>query len=332
MNPVARSRLLRWFAGKKRDLPWRGEGDPYRILVSEIMLQQTTVRAVGPAYGRFLEAFPTVRALASAEVDAVLAAWAGLGYYRRARSLHEACREIGRRGGWPKTADELARLPGIGPYTAAAVASIAFGEPVPVLDGNVIRVMSRLAEVPGDPHRAAVRRRLLDVAAGFVDPRRPGDSNQAMMELGATVCRPVDPSCDACPLSVHCQARMHGTQASFPAPKALPASVAERHAVYVVRDEEGRYLIEQKKESGALQGLWGFPLRGPLDGAASPGGARVGTARHAIMNRRLTLEIYEAERAPAAHGALRRYASLEEIRSLPRSSIVEKVLKRLGRA
>jgi A/G-specific adenine glycosylase len=340
MNELQRRKLLRWFDSSRRPLPWRGERDPYRILVSEIMLQQTTAGAVVPAYGRFLEAFPTLASLAAAAEDDVLAAWSGLGYYRRARALQGAARRI-HEAGWPRTADGLRKLPGIGPYTAAAVASIAFGEAVPVLDGNVVRVMSRYGEVAGDPSRAPVRQRLLGLAGAFVDPRRPGDSNQALMELGATLCRPADPSCGPCPLRDACGARRRGSQAAFPTPKRRPVPVRELFEVYVVRDARGRYLVERRSGKGALQGLWEFPTVGPLEeeppGAPARRGRRrrarlVATEAHAIMNRRLTLLIYEAGSAPRSSGSERRFATPEEIGRLPRSSIVDKVLKKTDRA
>jgi A/G-specific adenine glycosylase len=350
MNPAAftelRRKLLSWFRRKKRDLPWRASKDPYRVLVSEVMLQQTTTQAVLPAYERFLRAFPSVEDLARSSEEDVLSAWAGLGYYRRARALHQAAREISKEG-WPDTARDLEKLPGIGPYTAAAVASIAFGEPVAVLDGNVIRVMSRFACVQGDPQRSAVKAKLLGLAQGFVSRRNPGDSNQALMELGAVVCRPTQPSCGECPLSGGCEALRHGTQDRYPTPRPRPASVEEHHAVFIVCDDKGRYLMEQRSEDGPLKGLWGFPMVGPLGNRKTIGVPAkkmrgpakvdlvatevhlVATARHSIMNRKLTLEVYTADAVPSSTGKQRRFATVAEIRKLPRSSIVDKVLKKL---
>jgi A/G-specific adenine glycosylase len=332
-----RKRLLSWFDAKKRDLPWRKTTDPYSVLVSEIMLQQTTVEAVRRPYEAFMKRFPAIRSLARAGEDEVLAAWSGLGYYRRARDLHAAVRRIAAEpGGWPRTAARLQTLPGIGPYTAAAVASIAFGEAVPVLDGNVIRVMSRVGEIGGEVHLVSTRRRLLALAAEFVDPKRPGDSNQALMEIGSTVCRPVDPACHACPLALRCGAARGGTQSRYPAPRKRPDPVGERLAVFVVRDRRGRYLLERSAAEGALKGLWGFPMRGPLGETDDPpsGARRIGSARHGIMNRRLVLEIYETAAVPPLAGRrpARRYASASEIEALPRSSIADKVLKQATRA
>src|SRR5580700_687072 len=174
-----RRRLLSWYGKHRRDLPWRRTQDPYRIWVSEVMLQQTRVEAVLPYYDRFLGRFPSVDALALAPLDEVLALWSGLGYYRRARQLHAAARRIVDAGEFPRTIERLLELPGVGAYTAAAVASIAFGAAVPVLDGNVERVMARQLALAQDPKRAASRARLLDAAAALLDPARPGDSNQA---------------------------------------------------------------------------------------------------------------------------------------------------------
>jgi len=185
-----RSRLLDWFDRKQRILPWRGERDPYRILVSEVMLQQTRVAVVVERYGRFLRQFPTVEHLARAHEQTVLAAWSGLGYYRRARALRAAAKQIARLGGFPRNAAQLAELPGVGRYTSAAVASIAFDEPVPVVDGNVQRVFERLfkGRLSGEQY--------WQTAALLLDAARPGDFNQAMMELGALVCLPARPLCE----------------------------------------------------------------------------------------------------------------------------------------
>src|SRR5215471_3048121 len=193
--------LLRWFDREKRTLPWRGEKDPYRILVSEVMLQQTRVAVVVERYQQFLRQFSSVSRLARAKEESVLAAWSGLGYYRRARALHAAARRVQKNGSFPASAEELAQLPGIGRYTAAAVASIAFDEPVAVVDGNVERVLERLLGRE-DGKQAAWQR-----AETLLDRVRPGDSNQAMMELGATVCTPRAPQCLICPVNSFCVTR-----------------------------------------------------------------------------------------------------------------------------
>jgi A/G-specific adenine glycosylase len=315
--------LQRWYARARRELPWRRTRDPYRVLVSEIMLQQTTVATVRRAYPRFLERFPTLEALAAADEEEVLAAWSGLGYYQRARNLQRAARQI-REGGWPRNAEGLRRLPGIGPYTAAAVASIAFGEAVPVLDANAIRVVARWSGIAGDPRRAATRRRLAERARRLLDPHDPGGSNQALMDLGSLVCRPRDPHCARCPLASGCRARGSGRPDAFPAKPPKPRVVEERYAVLVVRDGQGRFLLTKREGRGPLRGLWGFPTVGPLGERERAAGRLLGRVRHGIMNRRLLLEVVVPSRAP--RGLEGRYLGVEEIRRLPRSSIVDKVL------
>lgn len=251
--------LLAWYDSIKRDLPWRKNRDPYRIWVSEIMLQQTQVKTVVPYYERFMERFPKVEDLAAAPIEEVLARWSGLGYYRRARQLHAAAQEVAQQGEFPTTADGLQALPGIGPYTAAAVASMAFDEVVPVLDGNVERVVCRRLALDDDAKRAPVRRRLLKAAATLLDPKRPGDSNQAMMELGALVCRPQQPSCDGCPIQVGCLGRDEGPE-RFPRPRKRRAVEAVHLGVVVVA-RQGRVLMFRRPSSEALlAGFWELPM------------------------------------------------------------------------
>jgi len=202
-HPVFRGLLLEWYERNRRDLAWRVNRDPYRVWLSEIMLQQTRVAAVTKYYGRFLLRFPTIKKLASARQSSVLAAWSGLGYYRRARMLHAAAKQIVKKyaGKFPERAEELRTLPGIGRYTAAAIASIAFGEPVAVVDGNVERVIERLVG------ERLPQKDLWQMAQALLSPHRPGDFNQAMMELGATVCLPREPMCLACPVHGMCATR-----------------------------------------------------------------------------------------------------------------------------
>src|SRR5438445_7499787 len=197
-----RMRLLAWYDANRRDLPWRHTRDPYRILVAEYLLQRTRIVSGTPYYERFLTRFPTVQDRASAPLDDVLAVWEGLGFYGRARNLHAAARAIVDRhaGRVPESFEELTALPGMGEYTAGAVASIAFGVLVPAVDGNVSRVIARLFRIRDDVTRAVAKRRIHEIAARLVSPDRPGAFNQAMMELGATVCTPASPACDPCPL------------------------------------------------------------------------------------------------------------------------------------
>jgi A/G-specific adenine glycosylase len=250
--------LLAFYDRGKRDLPWRRDADPYRVLVSEFMLQQTRVETVVGYYARWLQRFPDVLTLAEAPEDQVLKAWEGLGYYRRARSLHASARMIRDRwaGAVPSRLDALRALPGVGAYTAGAVASIAFGRTVAAVDGNVRRVLARWfdVETPGD--------RWLDrTATGLVDPQRPGDWNQALMELGATVCTPRSPSCASCPVAWACRARMNGTVESRP---MRPARKAPRKAMLVLailRDPDGAVLLERRAPGGLLAGMWAIPER-----------------------------------------------------------------------
>ena len=266
----ASNALLEWYDSVKRDLPWRRTEDPYRIWLSEVMLQQTQVASVIPYYEAFLERFPTVIDLAEAEIDEVLARWSGLGYYRRARQLHAAAQEIAASGGrLPTSARELEALPGIGSYTSAAIASIAFGEGVAVLDGNVERVTARLLALAGNPKHKAVRSRLLEVAEKLLDAERPGDSNQAMMELGATVCRPRNPSCLLCPLAEWCEGK--GRAEAYPSAKPRRAVEKVSWAMAIVRRPDGKMLLFKRGRNEELMpGLWELPNQ-PLPSSRKAG-------------------------------------------------------------
>jgi A/G-specific adenine glycosylase len=252
--------LMRWYHANARQLPWRQSRDPYAIWVSEIMLQQTQVIKVKSYYQRFLERFPDIYTLAKARRDTVLKFWEGMGYYARARNLHESARLIvSEHGGQlPQTVEALAQLPGIGRYTAGAVASIAFGHDEPVLDGNVIRVLCRLFRIRTDPSDGAVQRKLWSYARQLIPSGQAGNFNQAMMELGATVCRPRSPDCGRCPVESQCQAKKHNEQDILPlrpAAKALPHHVIAAGVVW----KDGRVLIGRRKPTGLLGGLWEFP-------------------------------------------------------------------------
>ncbi len=251
--------LLDWYDRQKRDLPWRRSRDPYFIWISEIMLQQTQVATAQPYFEAFVEAFPNVEALARAPLDKVLSRWSGLGYYRRARMLHAAARQLQEEGKeLPTTSKELLELPGIGPYTAAAIASIAFGEHVAVLDGNVERVISRLIAFAEDPKTSAAKRKLTELALALVSESRPGDGNQALMELGATVCRPKAPKCLICPLSEICEGK--SSPENFPRLKPRRKTQRVRVAVVLVQREDGRVLLFRRPEnSELLPGIWELP-------------------------------------------------------------------------
>jgi A/G-specific adenine glycosylase len=257
-------RLLAWYDRHRRTLPWRaraGEAaDPYRVWLSEIMLQQTTVRAVVPYFERFLRLFPTVEALAGAPAEEVMKAWAGLGYYSRARNLHAcAMAVVERHGGrFPAEEDALRALPGIGAYTAAAVAAIAFDRRAVVVDGNVRRVLVRLFALTGDPRAAAAERQLWLWATALTSHDRPHDYAQAIMDLGATLCTPQAPMCPACPLAGLCLARRHGLERQLPAPRARKA-VPVRRQVAVLVDRAGASLARPRPATGFLGGLWELP-------------------------------------------------------------------------
>ena len=255
MNRSIQQALLGHYDRERRQLPWRGESDPYRILVSEVMLQQTRVQTVLSYYDIWLERFPDIDTLADAEIDDVLKVWEGLGYYRRARNLHRAARLIRERptGEVPGTYAELRALPGVGEYTAGAVASIAFGEPVPAVDGNVRRVLSRLFN-ERDPRTTWLRKK----AADLMDIERPGDWNQALMELGATLCSPRSPRCADCPVSEWCAAREAGTQQerSVTSAKTKPK---RRWIVLAVLQAKERVMLERRPDEGLLAGMWSFP-------------------------------------------------------------------------
>ena len=250
--------LLDWFDGVRRDMPWRRDRDPYRVWVAEVMLQQTRVEAVVPYYERWMRRFPDLDTLAGAEVDEVLAEWEGLGYYSRARNLHAAARVVrdARGGEIPDTAADLRALPGVGDYTAGAVASIAFDRREPAVDGNARRVLSRLFDLA-----APTAGELRDRAARLVPAERPGDFNQALMELGATICRPRSPLCAECPLRSSCLALSRGTVAERPGRSPKPSTPSFDVGVAVAVSPRGRTLLVRRPEDGMLGGMWEFPGR-----------------------------------------------------------------------
>ncbi len=310
--PAIRRALLSWFRRNRRDLPWRRVRDPYAIWLSEIMLQQTRVETVIDYYTRFLERFPTVDSLAAAREDDVLKLWEGLGYYSRALNLLKTARVIAERfdGVFPSTVEELQLLPGIGRYTAGAIASIAFGVRAPVLDGNVKRVLTRLYAIEERIDQAATINRLWELAEALVPPRSPGDFNQALMELGARICLPKKPLCSGCPIRARCEARALGFQDRIPAQrpsKKLPHC----HVVAAAIRKNGRYLLGKRPPDGMLGGLWEFP-----GGKVEPGEtheealireireelgieirvrSHLATVHHAYSHLKVTLHLYLCE-------------------------------------
>ncbi|MDR7607661.1 MAG: A/G-specific adenine glycosylase [Armatimonadota bacterium] len=259
LDPRLASRLLRWYMRHRRALPWRRTRDPYRVWVAEVMLQQTRVETVVPYYLRFLQAFPDVRALASARQQDVLQAWAGLGYYARARNLLRAARKIVRTGHLPTTAAGWRRLPGIGPYTAAAVASIAFGQDVVALDGNVLRVGVRLLGLQKPSTAPAVRRSVEEALRAVLPPGRAGEFNQALMDLGATTCLPSNPKCGVCPVRPFCAAHALGLAGELPRRPPPRPRPRRRFVAALVRDRRGRVLLVRQPSEGVWGGLWTFP-------------------------------------------------------------------------
>ncbi len=313
VTPFARE-LLGWFSANRRALLWREARTPYRVWVSEAMLQQTQVATVIPYFGRWLTRFPTLEALAAAPLSSVLKAWEGLGYYRRARLLHEgAKRVVAQHGGvLPAHYDELVKLPGVGPYTAAAVASLAFGQPVLAVDGNVKRVAARLFCLPGE---VKVRD-----ANAWLTPHLPkteaGAFNEALMELGATVCTPRSPRCEVCPVSAHCGAYRAGQVAKFPEPKRRK-QVPHLHRFALVCREVDMLWLRKRDESEMLGGLWGFVLS-----ETKPVGVRLGTVRHAYTHFKITATPVVVD-APPEVGA---WVKLSELDALPLSRLDYKIL------
>ncbi len=270
MNAEFVDGLLRWYRECRADLPWRRDANPYRVWLSEVMLQQTQVETVIPYYLRFIAAFPTIAALVEAPLDQVLKCWEGLGYYSRARNLHRAARLIVAEygGALPNTVDDLRKLPGIGPYTAGAIASIAFGQAAPLLDGNVIRIFTRLLDLDEDINQSATRKKLWQVASDWLPAEGAGEYNQALMELGQKVCRPKNPLCGDCPLRRHCRAFAAATVAERPVRAKRAPTPHYDVTAGLIRDERGQLLIAQRPLDGLLGGLWEFP-GGKVEGRES---------------------------------------------------------------
>jgi A/G-specific adenine glycosylase len=297
--------LLAWWDAGHADLPWRRrDGDPYATWIAEVMLQQTQVATVIPYYERWMARFPTVEALAAASLDEVLKMWEGLGYYSRARNLHAAAQTVVAEhdGRLPHTVPALRRLKGIGPYTAGAIASIAFARPAPVVDGNVTRVLSRLADLTADVTETKTKRVLWQRAASLVPQERPGDFNQALMELGQRICLPAAPRCHRCPLAAHCLARQRGTQLERPVRPPRKNTPHYQVAAGVIWRDDGRFLIAQRPLDGLLGGLWEFP-GGKQDAGETlsqalrreiPVGEQFTRVRHAYTHFRITLHAFHA--------------------------------------
>ena len=328
-----RRALGAWYRKNRRDLPWRRTTDPYAIWVSEAMLQQTRVAVVIPYYERFLRSFPDLAALARAPEERVLGHWAGLGYYRRARHLREAASvALERHGGvLPGDPDAFAALPGVGRYTMGAVYSIAFGRRLPVVDGNVIRVLARVFALADDPAEARGRERFWSLAADLVPARNPGDFNQAVMELGALVCTPRSPSCDACPLAARCRARALGRVEEFPRAAARPNVRRVRAAAALLESARGVYL--ERVASGPNRGMLDPPsaanqaaLRRRLEreGFRLAGWREMGTLRHGILDRHFVVSVYRARVEPPEGSG--EWLSRRRLRTAPLTARARKAL------
>jgi A/G-specific adenine glycosylase len=343
---AVRRALRSWYLRNRRDLPWRKDKDAYRVWVSEVMLQQTTVKTVQPYYEAFLLRFPTVQALAAAEEEQVLAAWSGLGYYHRARNLHRGARHVSRHhsGRFPRTLEAALAVPGVGLYTASAVLSISHGTPLPVVDGNVRRVLSRLLVLRGPEWQKDGP--YYNRAQVLLDAEAPGDWNQAVMELGATVCTPRNPACGACPLRSYCRAHKLGVAASLPEGRARTAAVAVTVAAALV-ERDGRVLLVRRGEGRLMGRMWEIPQtslestgladlarelreRHGLDLLPGP---LVTEARHAITFRRIRLEAYRSRlrREPPHDPERIRWVTPAEIGQLAVSSMTRKILRGLDR-
>jgi A/G-specific adenine glycosylase len=321
------ARLLRWYRAQHRDLPWRRTRDPYRIWVSEIMLQQTRAETVIPYYERFLQRFPTVTALAAAAEEQVLALWSGLGYYSRARNLHKAARLM--HGVFPSAYQAIRELPGVGDYTAAAIASIAFGLPYAVLDGNVMRAVARLTNDAADIGAGRTRARFLEVAQGWLDPRRAGAFNQAIMELGATVCLPRVPRCGVCPLAEVCEGRRAGRQQELPVKLRKTAPVKIEMAVVVVRRGQRLLLWQTPADARRMAAFWELPAPEQLPELLSTAG--IGTFRHTITYHRYRVTVQEGFLMPKARVAKPlRWVPIATLPTLPLSTTARKGLRLAG--
>jgi A/G-specific adenine glycosylase len=349
------SALLRWKEASRRDLPWRRRRDPYAVWVSEIMLQQTRAKVAAPYFLRWVQRFPDVQSLAGASLEEVLRAWEGLGYYSRAHNLHRAAQQIVARWGGRLPADRrlLLSLPGIGPYTAGAILSLAFGLPEPAVDGNTRRVLSRLFDVEDDVAEAATQRRLWDRAAELsasAASGRAGDLNEALMDLGALVCRPRAPDCDACPVSAHCVALARGVQEERPVRAGRRPARHFDAVAAVIWDAEERLLVIQRPAGGLLGGLWGLPgglvtgrqtLQGALQAAVAHllgidagVGELLTSFRHAYTHFSITLHVYCCEllagEASAVNCQQVAWVPVDQTEALPFSVTDRKILRSLA--
>ncbi len=328
--------LIHWYQKHHRKLPWRKNRDPYRVWISEIMLQQTRVEAVIPYYENFLKSFPTLQHLANADIEAVLSHWSGLGYYQRARQLHRAAQIVIESfdGTLPDDREKLLSLPGIGPYTVGAILSIAFGKREPIVDGNVIRVLTRLKMIAGDPKKEPAKSKLWREAKNCVATGDPGIVNQAIMELGATVCLPTSPSCLLCPLRSDCKAYAAGQVDRYPMlPEKKKPRLVKMSAALI--EHKGKFLLVQRSDGRHLQAMWEFPqVEGDLHVLQNRLGEVVlgqslKTIRHSIMDRKIQLTPVLCSKKNGKNNlsgyAKSRWIHLADLKKFPTSSLNQKI-------
>lgn len=343
-----RRKLLAWYTDHARDLPWRKSRDPYRVWVSEVMLQQTQVTTVRDYFQRFIAALPDVHALAAADERQVLRLWEGLGYYRRARQLHAAAKKVATEhaGEFPSNVEQLQSLPGIGRYTAGAIASIAFDQRAPILEANTIRLLSRLIAYRDDPLKAAGQRVLWQTAEDILPTKDVARFNQALMELGSLVCTPASPNCEECPLAGVCRARVAGLENKIPIPKAKQTYTEVREAAVIIR-RNGSVLMRECGENERWAGLWDFPrfaldseglpfARGEIvtkvrkqTGITCAPGSLLKTIKHGVTRYRITLDCYEASVVSGrATGA--RWIATSELTQLPLCTTGRKIVQMIA--
>lgn len=344
-------RLLAWYRRNQRALPWRETCDPYRIWISEIMLQQTQVDMVIPYYHRFLKSFPSVSSLARAPQQKVLKAWENLGYYSRARNLHAAAKIISEKfnGRIPDTFEEIKTLPGIGQYTAGAILSIAYGQAYPAVDGNIRRILCRLFAIRKPVDDALEQKPLQTLAASLIPVKHPGDFNQALMDLGATICKPKNPDCSHCPVANLCQARIHDLQNVLPVMVKSPAIPHRQAAAAVIQNSKGMLLVVQRPSTGLLASLWKLPggfiqkdenmedsLRQSVKeelGISIRPGKHLASVNHTYTHFRVTLHAYECrllKGIPKALGCQNlQWASPTDLKKLPMSKIDRMVVSQV---
>jgi len=348
-----RRKLFAWYARNARDLPWRRSRDPYRVWISEVMLQQTQVATVRDYFTRFINALPTVQSLAAADEQQVLRLWEGLGYYRRARQLHAAAKKVVAEleGEFPRSVEELRQLPGIGRYTAGAIASIAFDQRAPILEANTVRLFSRLIAYRSDPLSTAGQRVLWQAAEDILPQKNIAQFNQALMELGSLVCTPSEPKCNDCPLTGVCAAFTAGLQTEIPRPKQKRQYTKVREAAICVR-RNGRVLMRQCGANERWAGLWDFPrfeidAEGPLfaqkeiatklrkqTGIACGDPTLITSIRHGVTRYRITLDFFQAPyvagRIPSTDQQGIRWVPTAELPDLPLSTTGRKLAQQIG--